>query len=220
MPGEPIDQWTGRHACALEAALRLTQEQFAAKLGAGRRTVTDWHKRPDMVITKGLQAELDRLFESVDDGVRARFAAQLGPDAAEPDEPEPIAALTVAIAVVFEADRVLIVCRRDEDSSGITWQFPAGIVKPGSSAQTTAVRETLAETGVRCVARKPLGGRIHPVTRVRAEYFMCEYLAGEAENRDPAENVDVIWAPRASVTRFIPADRIFRPVLDLLEGKQ
>ncbi|GAA4207497.1 NUDIX hydrolase [Actinocatenispora rupis] len=219
MSGGVIDRWTGRHACALEAALRLTQEQFAAKLGAARRSVTEWHKRPDMVITKGLQAELDRLYESADDGVKARFAVQLERDEPGTDDAEPVVALTVAIAVVLDADRALIVCRRDEDSSGITWQFPAGIVKPGTSAQTTAVRETLAETGVRCVSQRPLGGRIHPVTRVRAEYFLCEYLAGEAENRDPAENVDVVWAPRMAVTRFIPADRIFPPVLELLEDK-
>jgi 8-oxo-dGTP diphosphatase len=58
-------------------------------------------------------------------------------------------ALTVAIAVVVTETDVLMVCRRDADSSGISWQFPAGIVKPGSSARTVAVRETLAETSVR-----------------------------------------------------------------------
>jgi 8-oxo-dGTP diphosphatase len=215
MAGEVIERWTGRHACALQDALHLTQEQFATELGVARRTVTTWHESPDTKIRTALQPVLDRLYDGADDATKARFDVAFHRSGADADAP--VVALAVAIAVVVDGDRVLIVCRRDEDSSGITWQFPAGIVKPGSVAQTTAVRETLAETGVRCVVRRSLGSRIHPVTKVRAEYFACDYLAGEAENRDPAENVDVIWALRATMTRFIPADRIFAPVLELLE---
>src|SRR5690348_4626487 len=38
--------------------------------------------------------------------------------------------LRVAVAVVIRGADVLIVCRRAEDASGISWQFPAGVVKP------------------------------------------------------------------------------------------
>jgi 8-oxo-dGTP diphosphatase len=220
MASEVVEQWTYRHACALQAALRLTHERFASELGVALRTVTTWHSRPDSVVRKGLQPQLDRLYETGDDGVRARFAAELSRTetaAATNESADPVATLTIAIALVVDNDRVLIVCRRDADASGITWQFPAGIVKPGSAAQTVAVRETLAETGIRCAARRQLGSRIHPTTKVRAEYFVCDYLAGDAENRDPDENVDVIWAPKESLTRFIPAEQLFPPVLELLK---
>jgi 8-oxo-dGTP diphosphatase len=39
---------------------------------------------------------------------------------------------------------------------------------------------------------------------------------GEPTNLDPAENAEASFVPLASLTRFIPADRIFRPVLDAL----
>lgn len=55
------------------------------------------------------------------------------------------------------------------------------------------------------------------VTGVQCEYFLCEYLAGEANNSDVVENVDVMWAQRNAVTRFIPANKIFPPILAALE---
>ena len=82
-----------------------------------------------------------------------------------------------------------------------------------------AVRETLAETNIHCSICQSLGSRLHPLSGVNCEYFLCDYLIGEIENRDPSENVSVAWAPRADVTRFISADTIFPPVLwTLLEG--
>lgn len=98
-----------------------------------------------------------------------------------------------------------------------SWQFPAGMVKPGLTAATVAVRETLTETGVHCSVNRTIGSRIHPVTNVLCEYFLCDYLDGEAENRDAAENVSVTWTPTKRLTRFIPAGRIYSPVLAELE---
>jgi 8-oxo-dGTP diphosphatase len=46
---------------------------------------------------------------------------------------------------------------------------------------------------------------------------LCDYLNGDAENRDPGENVSVTWTPTSRLTRFIPAERIFAPVLAVLE---
>jgi 8-oxo-dGTP diphosphatase len=126
-------------------------------------------------------------------------------------------ALVVAIAIVVREADVLVVCRREMDPSGITWQFPAGIVKPGASAEIVAVRETLAETGIHCTIRAELGERVHPLTGVLCRYFMCDFLAGDVQNRDVTENVDAIWAARRDLTRFIPAERIFPPILQALE---
>jgi 8-oxo-dGTP diphosphatase len=39
---------------------------------------------------------------------------------------------------------------------------------------------------------------------------------GEAENRDPDENSDVAWVPRADLTRFIPEQQIYPPILEAL----
>jgi 8-oxo-dGTP diphosphatase len=111
------------------------------------------------------------------------------------------------------------VCRRGEEARSITWQFPAGVVKPGVRPEVVAVRETLAETGVRCRVERGLGSRVHPLTGVLCDYLLCDYLAGDATNADVVENADVIWTLRDGLTRFIPAETIFPPVLEALKGR-
>jgi len=122
--------------------------------------------------------------------------------------------LTVAIAVVREGHQLLLVCRRDE--AGGSWQFPAGVVKPGADPAAVAVTETLAETGIHCRVTKHLGRRLHPVTQVMCEYLLCDYLTGTPDNGDPVENLPVSWVDDAKLTKFIPAEAIFPPVLNLL----
>jgi len=212
-----VDRWTGQYACALQLALRMSQDEFAASLGVHKRTVANWHEKPDADIRPEIQRALDTVFDQASEQVKIRFARQLkARDSA--DLAASGVALTVAIAIVVNEAEALIVCRRDQDPSGITWQFPAGIVKPGSLAEVVAVRETLAETGIHCVVRERLGERVHPLSGVNCEYFLCEYLTGTVENRDAFENLDAVWVPRGDVVRFIPADRIYPPVLGALEG--
>jgi 8-oxo-dGTP pyrophosphatase MutT (NUDIX family) len=125
-------------------------------------------------------------------------------------------ALRVAIAVVVRDESVLVVCRRGEDANGISWQFPAGIVKPNGLSTVVAVRETLAETGVHCVAVEEVGSRVHPMTAVVCDYVVCEYLTGDARNVDVVENVGVTWVNKDELFRFIPEQQIYPPVLELL----
>jgi 8-oxo-dGTP diphosphatase len=215
-----FDRWTGRHASTLQAALRMSQDEMAAMLGVSKRTIASWHERPNVTIRPELQRALDTAYERAPEAAKLRFARQLSAeDAAGTDATGTVVALAVAIAIVVTDTDVLIVCRREPDPSGITWQFPAGIVKPGASPATVAVRETLAETGIHCAVRSALGSRIHPLSGVSCEYLLCDYLAGTVENRDILENVDAIWVPKREVTRFIPADRIFEPIMRVLEGE-
>jgi 8-oxo-dGTP pyrophosphatase MutT (NUDIX family) len=125
-------------------------------------------------------------------------------------------ALRVAVAVVVRDPDVLVVRPRGEVGNGISWQFPAGIVKPGDQPEQVAVRETLAETGVHGIVVRALGSRLHPTTNVVCDYLLCEYVAGEAANVDLAENVGVAWVDKTRLTRFIPAGQIYRPVLEAL----
>jgi hypothetical protein len=39
-----VTGWTGRTACALQDALRMSSDTFAAHLDVSVRTVADWHK--------------------------------------------------------------------------------------------------------------------------------------------------------------------------------
>jgi 8-oxo-dGTP pyrophosphatase MutT (NUDIX family) len=195
----------------------MTQEEFAERLRVARRTVAAWHEKPEMVLRVELQRSLDTLYEQAGEVAQIRFARQLKADDAAEVNSDGLT-LTVAIALVVTDVAVLLVCRRDADPSGITWQFPAGIVKPGASASMVAVRETLAETGVHCVVRESLGSRVHPLSGVYCEYFLCDYLAGDVENRDVDENTSALWVPQRDLTRFIAPDKVFGPVLRVLEG--
>lgn len=190
----------------------MTNEAFAERLGISPRTVSRWHAQPDMTHRTEVQQILDTAYEQAGETVQRRFALLLRPPAPRVEAQ----ALRVAIAVVVRGAEVLLVCRQDGDD--ISWQFPAGIVKPGGSAAKVAVRETLDETGVHCLVREHLGDRVHPRTRAVCDYFICDYVHGEAINGDASENVAVAWAPIRDLARFIPTDRIYPPILNALEA--
>ncbi len=210
-----VKVWSGHHACALQAALRMTNEAFAERLGVGVRAVAAWHADPGVVPRAEVQQILDSAYESAAATVRQRFGlmarVEVQPAAAAQ-------ALRVAVAVVVHGDDLLMVCRRGEDGGGISWQFPAGVIKPGARAEAATVRETLAETGVHCAVQRHLGSRLHPITGVHCEYHLCTYLAGVAVNADPLENSAVMWVQRDAVTRFVAADTIYPPILAVLQG--
>jgi 8-oxo-dGTP diphosphatase len=218
---ELVNAWTGRTACLLQAALRLTNESFARHLGVAVRTVATWHQRPELTPRAEMQQLLDTALEKAPESTRARFAKLAGVNSeaslATVSEPGAGYPMRVAIAIVTDSSRVLVVQRRGEDHAKMSWQFPAGVVKPGIAPETVVVRETFAETGIHCRVARSLGSRLHPVTNVHCDYFLCDYLTGEAENRDLAENVGVTWATVDNLTRFIPVEHIFPPILEALE---
>ncbi|MDX3662892.1 NUDIX domain-containing protein [Streptomyces sp. ID05-26A] len=214
-----VHDWTGRTATALQRALRESNETFAATLGLSPRAVAKWHAEPDSRPRHETQQLLDRVLERASASERARFAVELEPQqptAHPPTKSSSGHVLRVAIAIVVDDGNVLMVQRR-EDHGSTSWQFPAGMIKPRASAETTAIRETLSETGVHCRVTRHLGSRLHPITQVYCEYLLCEYLHGEAQNVDVVENVSVIWTPSDRLTRFIPAETVFPPILDALE---
>jgi hypothetical protein len=83
--------WTARTACALQAALRLSNEAFAEHLGIGVRTVAAWHQKPTLRPRHDMQQILDTVLEQAPATAKARFAALTEDDAfaaspARPDE--------------------------------------------------------------------------------------------------------------------------------------
>jgi len=72
-PVVPPQRWTGWHANALRSALRMSQEQFADKLGVSRRTVTNWTVKPTMVPRTGIQQLLDIAWSWADDAALNRY---------------------------------------------------------------------------------------------------------------------------------------------------
>ncbi|MFE3516159.1 NUDIX domain-containing protein [Streptomyces sp. NPDC059166] len=100
-------------------------------------------------------------------------------------------------AVVFDdAGRVLLNRRADTGN----WSVIGGIAEPGEEPAATAERETLEETGVRCVAeRVVLTQALKPVQYAngdRCQYvditFRCRATGGEARVNDD-ESLEVAW---------------------------
>ena len=54
-----VTGWTGRDACALQAALRMSNEAFAEHLGIAVRTVAGWHQKPGLRPRPEMQQVLD-----------------------------------------------------------------------------------------------------------------------------------------------------------------
>jgi hypothetical protein len=74
----------------------------------------------------------------------SRPASSPAPAAADP-------AAAIAAAVIVRDGRVLLVRRRVAEGS-LSWQFPAGKIEPGETAQEAAVREAREEAAVVSVA--------------------------------------------------------------------
>jgi len=73
-----VTGWTGREACALQAALRMSNVTFAGRLGIGLSTVKDWHDRPSLRPRPETQRILDTTLAQASAAERKRFAALLG----------------------------------------------------------------------------------------------------------------------------------------------
>ena len=73
-----VTGWTGRSACALQAALRMSNEAFAAHLGIGVRTVAGWHQKPGLRPRPEMQQLLDTALARAPAEVGERFAVLTG----------------------------------------------------------------------------------------------------------------------------------------------
>jgi hypothetical protein len=85
--------WTGETACALQAALRMSNETFARHLLVSPRTVAGWHEKPEGRPKPKTQQLLDAALARAEPAVKDRFAVLCGEPAlhasgtAEPEAP-------------------------------------------------------------------------------------------------------------------------------------
>jgi hypothetical protein len=73
-----VTGWMGRTACALQAALRMSNVDFARHLDIGLRTVADWHDDPELRPRPEKQQLLDSALALAAPDVRERFAVLTG----------------------------------------------------------------------------------------------------------------------------------------------
>jgi 8-oxo-dGTP diphosphatase len=116
----------------------------------------------------------------------------------------PAARPEIAAAVIVQDHRVLLIRRRVAEDS-LSWQFPAGKIGPGESAEDAAVRETFEETGLNVAVREVLGSRVHPVTGKVLAYFACDVTSGTARVASPREIAEVAWCGPGDLGERVPS---------------
>ncbi|HWQ89041.1 MAG TPA: NUDIX hydrolase [Desulfitobacteriaceae bacterium] len=110
--------------------------------------------------------------------------------------------LSAVVGIVQKDDNVLMVQRRNRYRT-LSWQFPAGVLKPEEDMRDKVESEVANETGVHCKVKRYLGARVHDDTKVLCHYYFCIYLAGDAINLDEKENSQVTWVKAKDVTKYV-----------------
>lgn len=121
----------------------------------------------------------------------------------------------ISAAIVVHEGRVLMVRRRVKEGQ-LSWQFPAGEIERGESAEEAAVRETREETGLTVTAVKPLGERVHPKTQRLMSYTACDVLSGTAYVADDEELAELAWCAHAEIPEYVPYG-LYTPVQTYLD---
>lgn len=123
----------------------------------------------------------------------------------------------ISAGIIVQGDRVLMVRRRVKEGE-LMWQFPAGAIEAGETAEQAAVRETQEETGLTVEAVKLLGERVHPKTGRLMSYTACSVVSGEAHVADEEELAEVAWVTLAEIPSYVPYG-LFEPVQQYLDSE-
>lgn len=123
----------------------------------------------------------------------------------------------ISAAIIVRDDQVLMVRRRVKEGE-LMWQFPAGAIEAGETAEEAAVRETLEETGLAVEAVKLLGERVHPKTGRLMSYTACSPGEGDAYVADDEELAEVAWVSHGDIPQYVPYG-LFEPVQEYLDAE-
>ena len=121
----------------------------------------------------------------------------------------------ISAAIIVDGGKVLMVRRRISEGE-LMWQFPAGAIEAGESAEAAAARETEEETGLTVKVLRLLGERVHPKTQRLMSYTACEPVSGEAHVADDDELDAVAWVTLAEIPEYVPYG-LFGPVQEYLD---
>jgi hypothetical protein len=202
---DSVSVWTGRTACALQAALRLSNESFAEHLGIAVRTVAAWHHKPTLTPKSEMQQLLDTAFEQAPPGAKARFIQVLtGPADSPITEPDPVPAPdtlhTSSCPRTFTAhDSAAAFGRLRTDphiDAALDWLDRSAGWTPGCGRDAVAARlprVNIQELHARGKRRR--GVNQHHVAQALAEYYHQRlpdhgrYAARYGENRQTATSI-------------------------------
>jgi hypothetical protein len=202
---DSVSMWTGRTACALQAALRLSNESFAEHLGIAVRTVAAWHHKPTLKPKSEMQQLLDTAFEQASPGAKARFTQVLAGPADPPStEPDPVPApdtLHTASCpqtpTAHDSTAAFGRLRTDPHiDAALDWLDRSAGWAPGCGRDAVAAR--LARVNIqelRARGKRRRGVNQHHVAQALAEYYHQRlpnhgrYAARYGENRQTATSI-------------------------------
>ena len=121
----------------------------------------------------------------------------------------------ISAAIIVSGGHVLMIRRRISEGE-LMWQFPAGAIEAGETAEHAAVRETLEETALSLKAVRLIGERVHPKTGRAMSYTACEVVDGEARVADEDELDLVAWVTHEEISNLVPYG-LFGPVQQYLD---
>ena len=108
----------------------------------------------------------------------------------------------VAVGLIFQRGRLLIMQRSAEQMLGGLWEFPGGKIEAGESPEEAVAREVREETGLRVRAEQALGVIKHDYSHfhLRLHAFVCE-SAGVRQSRLRCERPHV-WVTREALADY------------------
>ncbi|NLS91859.1 MAG: (deoxy)nucleoside triphosphate pyrophosphohydrolase [Planctomycetaceae bacterium] len=111
----------------------------------------------------------------------------------------------IAVAVVRQADSVLIGLRPQGKPLAGCWEFPGGKIGSGESPGDAAVRECYEETGLRIQVSRSMAVVDHRYEHETVRLHFVEAVAAETESRP---RLPFRWVPIAELGeyRFPPAN--------------
>lgn len=169
--------WTGRTACALQAALRLSNEAFAEHLGIGVRTVATWHQKPDLRPKSEMQQLLDTALERASPSAKKRFAAlvsSLAPSGV------PVETTTGSVDDSALTDAEFRLSADPNICAALDWLDQHADWEPGTARQQVASR--LARLDVHRLRDK--GSRRGRVDQRRIAHALGEYYSDRMQGYD------------------------------------
>ncbi|WP_420032277.1 NUDIX hydrolase [Streptomyces sp. cg28] len=123
----------------------------------------------------------------------------------------------ISAAIIVQDGKVLMV-RRAVKEGALSWQFPAGAIEDGETAEQAAVRETTEETALNVKALRQIGHLPkHPKSGREMFYTACEVISGEARVADDEELDAVAWVAHSEIAEYVPYG-LFGPVQEYLDG--
>jgi len=165
-----VTGWTGRAACALQAALRMSNEAFAEHLGIGVRAVAAWHQKPGLRPRPEMQQVLDTALARAPAAAGERFAVLTGEPA------RAVSARTDDDGAAAEAEHRLIADQNISRALSRLDQLAAW--EPGTARRKVAARLAGLDTPdlLDRASRRSRVGR-DDVADALGEYYRCQ--AGE-----------------------------------------